>query len=228
MNYLSHFYFEKDTTDPYQVLGVALPDLYKGAERGRNIHPVACPVEFKGFAKEWKGINNGWDRHVILDFVFHNDPYFKENMDFLTDLLRKVPFKNKHVKPHFISHVMLELILDGVILREKKVDANAFYDNLEKINPEIVLQYLSAAGLINTPRFLDFFAKFKEYKYVFTYEDSSKLYFALNKIFGRLWESDFEDNKSAIIGVIDKGFEHITKNHSQIYSTLEPHLNLKS
>jgi hypothetical protein len=228
MNYLSHFYFEKGTLDPYQILGVALPDLYKGAERGKNIHPKPCPPEFQHLKKEWDGINKGWARHVLLDHVFHNEPYFEQNMAYLTDLLRKVPFENKYVKPHFISHVMLELILDGVILRKGEVDPQKFYDQLNRINPEIVASFLAAAGLKNTPRFLAFFEKFKEYKYVFSYEDSSKLYFALNRIFGRLWESDFEDNKMAIIGVIDQGFAHISKNYSQIYSIIDPHLNSNS
>ena len=33
MNFLSHFYFDRNTTDPHQVIGMVLPDLLKNANK---------------------------------------------------------------------------------------------------------------------------------------------------------------------------------------------------
>ena len=163
----------------------------------------------------------------MVDKLFHDHQFFVDQTKFLKDLLRKVPFKNKFVKPHSIAHVLLELLLDGVLIREKEASVADFYTHLKKVDLNMTVDFLAAAGLQDTSHFRDYYYKFLEYEYVYSYKDAEMVYYALNRIFGRVWGSDFELNRDAIIKVINKGYEHLTIHYREIFDIIDMELNPK-
>ena len=62
MNFLSHFYFDRDTTDCYMVLGTVMPDLLKNADKNVIIHPeklVLTKGAVNSIIKGWKKTPRG-------------------------------------------------------------------------------------------------------------------------------------------------------------------------
>ena len=65
MNFLSHFYFDRYTADPQQVIGMVLPDLLKNANKHWNIRPEKNEGLY--LDSEVKNIYWGWKRHIWVD-----------------------------------------------------------------------------------------------------------------------------------------------------------------
>lgn len=115
MNYLSHFYFDQLSDDPYYILGIALPDLTKGHNRSWNIHPKPGEPETD---PNFKSILKGWERHLEVDRLFHSSGFFAENTELIKNELKNIPFKNKEIRPYVLAHILLELLLDSILIQE--------------------------------------------------------------------------------------------------------------
>src|SRR6476661_8863886 len=109
MNFLSHYYFDQTTADPYQVLGVVLPDLLKNADKSANIHPEKQPHLFE--AAELHNILKGWQRHLQVDKLFHNSEFFVKHTGILKNELKPILVESP-VRPSFLAHIAIELMLD--------------------------------------------------------------------------------------------------------------------
>ena len=78
MNFLSHFYFNRDTVNPELVLGCVLPDLVKNANKTWNIHPEK-KVHLFNESQKLQSILTGWQRHLNVDRYFHSSDFFMEH-----------------------------------------------------------------------------------------------------------------------------------------------------
>ncbi|HEY0176723.1 MAG TPA: hypothetical protein VGC08_10115 [Pedobacter sp.] len=66
MNFLSHFYFERQNPDDYIVMGVLLPDLIKNADKDWNLNPQKNEYLYRD-VPEYVAILEGWKRHLEVD-----------------------------------------------------------------------------------------------------------------------------------------------------------------
>src|SRR5882672_11051779 len=111
MNFLSHFYFDRDTDNCYLVLGTALPDLLKNADKTVIIHPQKLIHANPSINK----IIQGWNKHLEVDRYFHSSEFFTHHSHRLK--LKLLPaIEGSSVKPFFLGHIALELILDNLLL----------------------------------------------------------------------------------------------------------------
>ena len=67
MNFLSHYYFDRDTTNCYHTLGTVLPDLLKNADKTILLHPE----KLHHSDPEISDMIAGWKKHVKVDRYFH-------------------------------------------------------------------------------------------------------------------------------------------------------------
>jgi acyl carrier protein phosphodiesterase len=214
MNFLSHFYFERHQPSPERVLGVLLPDLLKNADKQINLHPGRLPVESFHHPK----INliwEGWMRHVFADKVFHNLPFFFEHTHALKLKLQPLLIDTP-IRPSFLSHIGLELLLDHLLLSEQDVQAEALYDALEKVDQTALDRFLRLCGIKNTQFFFDYMKNFMRHRYVSSYRDLDQVAYALIQICKRLWKFDPDQIE----------MEKLTIVLEQYAETLRPHYRL--
>lgn len=96
MNFLSHFYFDRDTNNHYLVLGIVLPDLLKNADKTIVIHPEKLHhTDFKV-----NSIIQGWKKHLEVDRYFHSSGFFLTHSHQLKKQLLPV-IEGSPVKPFF-------------------------------------------------------------------------------------------------------------------------------
>lgn len=190
MNFLSHFYFDRDTDDCFLVLGTVLPDLLKNADKSIVLHPekLQHPDE------RINSIIRGWQKHLDVDRHFHSSAYFKHHSHQLKLNLLPV-LQGSPVKPFFLGHIASELILDNLLLTTQKITVDQFYNHLGDCNEEVIYQFLSFSGMHNPERFLKFFDNFKRSRYLHTYADTSQVAYALKRICMRVWDSPFTPNQ---------------------------------
>ena len=83
MNFLSHFYFDRNTDNCYHVLGTVLPDLLKNADKTIILHPEKLHHENKSI----NFIIQGWKKHLLVDRYFHSSDFFLTHSHQLKKLL---------------------------------------------------------------------------------------------------------------------------------------------
>lgn len=189
MNFLSHYYFDKTKTDAYEVLGMVLPDLLKNADKTWNIHPEKIEATFINH-QQHTAILTGWKRHLEVDRLFHDSTFFKHHQHQIK-LQIKESIKGSPVKPFFLGHISLELMLDSLLLSKKLIDAEHFYHLLSAVDRTILSDFLKINGIANIGRFFHFFDSFIKEKYLYSYINPEKITYALRRICMRLWKEPF-------------------------------------
>jgi hypothetical protein len=110
MNFLSHYYFDLDTTSCYFVLGTVLPDLLKNADKNLVLHPEKLVHSNEAVNQ----IIQGWNKHLEVDRYFHSSEFFLHHSHQLKLELRPV-IEGSPVKPFFLGHIAIELVLDNLL-----------------------------------------------------------------------------------------------------------------
>lgn len=186
MNFLSHYYFDRDVTDCYHILGTVLPDLLKNADKTVVLHPE----KLHHTNSKVNSIINGWNKHLAVDRYFHSSEFFKTNSHKLKKKLLP-SIEGSPVKPFFLGHIAVELILDSLLITVEKINVDDFYDHLGRCEDDIICDFFEISGLKNPGFFLKYLEKFKKDRYLHTYADISKITYALRRICMRIWQDPF-------------------------------------
>src|ERR1700712_900418 len=127
MNFLSHFYFDRDTDNCYLILGTILPDLLKNADKTIILHPeklIHRDIEVNSIIK-------GWNKHLEVDRYFHSSEFFLTHSHQLKNVLAPV-ITGSPVKPFFLGHIALELILDILLITTNEIVVHDFYERMQE------------------------------------------------------------------------------------------------
>lgn len=199
MNFLSHYYFDRKKDNPYEVLGMLLPDLLKNANKYWNPHPEKNEYLFEK-NQHHQEILIGWKRHLEVDKLFHNSPYFVHHQHQIK-LLLKDSLVESPVKPFFLGHVSLELLLDSLLITENLINIDSLYKALYRIDMQVVTSFLILNGINNPERFLKFFEAFKKEEYLHSYAETEKISYALRQICMRIWDHPFTTAQEASLTI---------------------------
>ncbi|WP_449438899.1 ACP phosphodiesterase [Pedobacter steynii] len=224
MNFLSHFYFERDNHDPNMVIGVVLPDFVKNAQKDSNLYPLKEKHLFESVANE-NSILKGWGRHIAVDAVFHSSEFFKSNTTSLKQIILPV-LENSPVKPFFLAHIGLELVLDHLLTIHGMVNINTFYEQLSEADTKALDSFLKKSGVADTTIFFKFLNSFISSRYLFSYQKIENISYALNRICMRLWDGPFTEPQLALLTEKLSIFKtNLEENYMSIFNNIELHLN---
>ncbi|TCD02168.1 DUF479 domain-containing protein [Pedobacter frigidisoli] len=185
MNFLSHYYFDRSTADANVVMGTVLPDLIKNASKAANLYPQKSGFLFMGNPDE-EGLLKGWKRHLAVDLLFHSSNFFLEKTTALKQLIKPL-VENTAVRPSFLAHIGLELLLDHLLIEENLIQVNHFYDKLIAVRQDSLSDFLEHCKLKDPEVFLNFLERFISSKYLLSYQKLENISYALNRICLRLW-----------------------------------------
>ena len=220
MNFLSHYYFDRDEKNCYHILGTVLPDLLKNADKTIVLHPE----KLEHTDTNINAIITGWNKHLDVDRYFHSSDFFLHHSHELKLLLAPV-IEGSPVKPFFLGHIGLELTLDNLLLTTQKLSVQDFYDNLEGCKPEIIAEFLSFAGLKDDARFFKFFTGFKSNAYLHTYAETLQVAYALKRICMRVWADPFTPMHEAAINEVVLAYRQLLlPNFMDIFKEIEAKL----
>lgn len=199
MNFLSHFYFDRDSTDCYHVLGTVMPDLLKNADKTIVLHPDKHPHADPAISS----IIAGWHKHLEVDKYFHSSEYFIHHSHQLKKALLPA-IEGSPVKPFFLGHVAVELLLDNLLLTTNKITVESFYDHLEGCGDKVISEFLLINNMRDPSLFLNFYARFKKDRYLETYVQTVKIAYALKRICTRIWKDPFtQQQEEAMEQILD-------------------------
>jgi len=217
MNFLSHFYFDQDTDDCHFILGTVLPDLLKNADKSFVLHPEKL-IHADGRVNS---IIKGWNKHLLVDKHFHSSAFFAHHSHALKNLLTPA-IAGSPVKPFFLGHISIELILDHLILTTDRVSVNDFYEHLNSCNPEVIREFLVCAGMQEPDVFFNFYEEFKRSRYLTTYSNIEQISYALKRICMRVWKDPFtRQQEEAMCRVLADYRKAISNEFMFIYHDIE-------
>ena len=143
MNYLSHYYFDKDENNKYFNIGLILPDLARSHIAKLRINPYKN-ITFT--TKEISSMNDGCNTHFASDRKFHNWMTFVELTNKATDMVRESGDKDIN-RDYFITHIMVEILLDKILLDKNPTLADDFYAMINSVEMDWILKFMRYAGL---------------------------------------------------------------------------------
>lgn len=224
MNFLSHFYFERQNQNSNMVIGTILPDLVKNAQKDWNLFPQKSEELFNQ-NPQLKALLNGWKRHLEVDLIFHSSDFFKEQMAKLKPLLLPI-LKDSAVKPLFLSHIGVELMLDHLLVINNKVNTQSLYNHIENVNDTDLNAFLNTCGFEDTQKFFKFLTNFKSSRYLFSYQKLENISYALEQICKRLWKNPFNEETAHLLTEQLNVYKPILeKDYLNIYQEIENKLN---
>lgn len=171
------------------VLGVVLPDFIKNAQKDSNLYPLKIRHLFEKDPLQ-HAILNGWEKHITVDNIFHSSEFFKIHTGQLKQLILPA-CANSPVKPFFLAHIGLELVLDHLLISEGHVNINAFYEQIAAADKLALQRFLHTASLQDSSVFFDFLNSFISSRYLFSYLKMENIAYALNRICMRIWNDPF-------------------------------------
>jgi hypothetical protein len=223
MNFLSHYYFDSHNPNSYFVLGTILPDLIKNADKKWLIHPQKNEEKFTSLAH--LSLFNGYQKHLAVDRIFHNSDFFKYYQNHFKKILKQAVGTSK-VKPFFVGHIALELLLDHILITRKLVDVDLFYQQLNGIDHQIVNDFLSLNGITDTEKFHQFFIRFKTEQYLYHYLELEKISYAIKRICMRIWLDPLTlEQENALTDSLMQCKNELAKEFISIFDLVESQLN---
>ena len=224
MNFLSHFYFERYSPHAERVLGTLLPDLLKNVDKQYNFQPQRYEEVFLANAVTSQ-ILNGWHRHVEVDKLFHSAPYFIQHCHNLRKLLVPV-LEGLPIRPSFMAHIAVELMLDHLLIREKMVNPLRLYEHLEAVPRSVIQRSLNLLEHVDVTKFLDFYERFLSSRYILQYAETKNISYALFNICKRIWTFEVTDvQRQALTAVLDDYIERQMKDFTSIFLLIQEQLS---
>jgi hypothetical protein len=227
MNFLSHFYFERDNPDHNMVMGVVLPDLIKNAKKDWNLNPQKQEALFDGNST-YQSILKGWNKHIEVDRLFHNSEFFKIQTGIVKQMILP-SVSSGPVKPFFLAHIALELVLDHLLVAGGKINVNTYYAHLSKSNTSELESFLVMAGIEDIQLFNRFLNSYITSKYLLSYQKAENITYALNRICMRLWQAPFTDAQLLLLtDGIAEYIKILEPDYLQVFSQMEATASMKA
>ncbi|MBR9860231.1 hypothetical protein GYB22_05695 [bacterium] len=203
MNYLSHFYFDRVDDNKYYNLGLILPDLARAHIPKLRINPYRN-IEFT--TEEIGSINRGCNRHFASDRKFHNWSTFVKLSQEAIDSIRESGDKDLD-RDYFISHILVEILLDKILLDKNPSLADEFYAMIDSIEMDWILKYLRYSGLQDDELFKGNHRRFMKAAFLKKYTSIENAIDMLEKVAIRASLKEFTEGQKELLTEISEAIE---------------------
>jgi hypothetical protein len=184
MNYLAHAL--ACMNDPYEVAGAAVPDwlgLTRPRLRCRSRHawPHVADADASAAA-----VARGVVRHHADDDWFHQTAAFGELSLELARRIRRATGDADGMRPSFLGHILVELLLDAALIAEDRTCVQRYYAALASINASRVAAAVGEMIGRDASSVASIIERFVAMKFLYDYLDDQSLTYRLNQIMRRV------------------------------------------
>jgi hypothetical protein len=184
VNYLAHALARLD--DPYQAAGAAVPDwlgLTQPRLRCRSRH-----------ARPWvdhedptiAAVARGVVRHHADDDWFHQTAAFGDLSTALSRMVRQATGDVDGMRPSFLGHILVELLLDSAIHAEQPALLDRYYAALGQVDAAAVAGAIGGMIQADAAQLAAIIERFVEMRFLYDYADDERLLFRLNQVMRRV------------------------------------------
>lgn len=186
MNFLAH---ARDLTDrPYATAGSGLPDWTRHLTRRARIRPARLPHPVEADDSAHAEILRGVWAHVDDDTWFHQAPAFKKGMKDIATCIRDA-LAPERVRASFLSHILLEMLLDAALIDRRPDLCDAYYSAMEDVDAKVLAKTARAItpGLdADDDAFQRLLDRFLSARFLADYQDDHTLAHRLSQVARRV------------------------------------------
>ena len=184
MNYFAHA--RRYTHDPYFMAGTGVPDWLSVVDRKVRVRLKAVERFEAGDDLQAAAVARGIRQHLIDDEWFHRTPAFAELSWRLTVTVRDALPHDDGLRPRFLGHILVEILLDDALIAADPAGLEAYYAALDTVDPAVVQATVNRLSRNPTDRLAPLIAHFARLRILSDYQDDEKLLIRLNQIMGRV------------------------------------------
>lgn len=184
MNYFAHGRLFLDR--PYFLAGTAVPDWLNVVDRKMRARSKGALPHCEADDPYLAEVARGVIQHHQDDDWFHRSPAFADLSWRFTVLIRDGIGADDGLRPSFLGHILVELLLDAELAARNPGLLPAYYDALAQIEPTKVETAVNAIATRTSDRLAWFIERFLEVRFLEDYAEDEKLTLRLNQVLGRV------------------------------------------
>ncbi len=184
MNYFAHG--RRFLHEPYFLAGTAVPDWLSVVDRKVRARSKGAKPLLESDDPAEALIAAGVIQHHVDDDWFHRTAEFNRLQWDFTRRIRDFLGKDSGLRPSFLGHILIELLLDSALIEDHPDQLDAYYAVLESIDPPLVQQAVERIAHRPADRLAWFIERFIEVRFLADYPDDEKLLYRLNQVMGRV------------------------------------------
>lgn len=194
MNFLTHFALDRESPSSYYTLGVAIPDLLPVAGRHLRLpYKTILSMDLKQPESEKEWMLKGIQRHYHTDKVFHESTFFEDERAFILPWLKQIFAAHPDPKYFFLSHVLVELYLDRILLQKDQKLASEYYPHFHQTDIPATLEWLKPFSTHDFLPLAQTLEVFRKREFLYAYLDTEGFYYAANRTLVRAGIRALED-----------------------------------
>jgi hypothetical protein len=184
MNYYAHGRSFLD--DPYFLAGTAIPDWLNVADRQVRLRSKHAAPLVDDPDPRIGAVARGVLQHHHDDGWFHRTAAFAELSWSFTAAIRDALAPDDGLRPSFLGHILVELLLDATLIAEAPDELETYYAALSTIDASVVQAAVNRGAPRQTERLAPLIPAFIASRFLFDYLDDERLLYRLNGVMARV------------------------------------------
>lgn len=184
MNYFAHAYRFLD--DPYFAAGTGVPDWLSVADRKVRVRRKHAEPLTEDPDPVTAAVARGVIQHVRDDARFHNTRAFTELALDLTAAVRQALDEPSGLRPNFLGHLLVEVLLDASLIADAPARLEAYYAAIESVDGERIQTAVNRMARRPTARLAPAISRFCRERILWDYVEDGKLLLRLNQVMRRV------------------------------------------
>lgn len=184
MNYFAHGRHFVD--DPYFLAGTAVPDWLSVVDRRMRVRSQQARQHVDSPNERTARVAAGIVRHCDDDRWFHATRAFAELSLGLCRLLRDRLPDDEGFRPHFLGHILVEILLDASLIADEPGRLDDYYAAIDRLDAQSVENAVGAILDRPAQNLGTFIGLFSRERFLSDYLDDAKLLFRLNQVMRRV------------------------------------------
>jgi hypothetical protein len=183
MNYFAHG--REFVHQPYLLAGTAVPDWLSVVDRRVRVRSRSALPFVDDPDERFAAVARGVVRHHEDDHWFHRTQAFAELSWDFTVTIREALAPDPGLRPSFLGHILVELLLDAALVADHPDAAQAYYEALERLDASVIAVAVNRMAKRTADRLEWFIGRFAEERFLYDYLDDARLLRRLNQIMRR-------------------------------------------
>ena len=189
MNFLSHaipYLTSSNFSSPLLAVSTGIPDWLTVVDRKIRARGKLAEQHVNSVDSDLSDVAKGILLHISDDRWFHGTQAFVEtNMELAIQLRDQLP-GDAGFRPSFVGHILIEMLLDGLWIRDDRAHAEDYYAAIRQASPSTIERCVNVITGKPTTKLAAVIERFAEIQFLYDYLDHEKLLMRLNQVMNRV------------------------------------------
>ncbi len=184
MNFLTHAVPYLDR--PLVAVATGVPDWLSVVDRKIRARGKIAATFLDHDDPQLREVAEGIVKHHEDDHWFHvTEAFVTTNLEFAVQLRDQLP-GDAGFRPTFVGHILIEMFLDGFLVRDNAETAGRYYQAIESVGFHTIQRCVNEITGKPTEQLVPVLRRFTEIKFLYDYNEPQRLLFRLNQVMRRV------------------------------------------